>query len=211
MILIAHRGNTRGPRPDVENSVPYLQAALDDGYDVEVDVWAETTTSECTGSAGATGATGATECELMLGHDRPEHSVDLAFLQHPRVWCHAKNAGALDYLLGRGCRVFFHDVDDYTLTSDGHIWAFPGKALTPRSVCVMPERHWGPDLSDLSGPVQAIRAACGGVCSDYVELIKSTLMRRRHSDEKHANSVSRGTPPDPPAFPSNGRLRTGPS
>lgn len=38
-IVIAHRGNISGPDPEQENKPEYLQAALDKGYDVEVDVW----------------------------------------------------------------------------------------------------------------------------------------------------------------------------
>jgi hypothetical protein len=39
MILIAHRGNISGPNSDFENSIPYIQEALNQDYNVEVDVW----------------------------------------------------------------------------------------------------------------------------------------------------------------------------
>ena len=32
MILIAHRGNINGPNPERENTVSYIQEALDKGY-----------------------------------------------------------------------------------------------------------------------------------------------------------------------------------
>jgi len=155
VLFIAHRGNTRGPeRPELENSVPHLQAALDQGYHVEVDVWRV--------DGG----------RLMLGHDAPLHEVDLAFLNDPRVWCHAKNVGALGVLLPAGCHVFFHDADEYTLTSRGIVWAYPGKPLLPsdgevlRCVCVLPERARYTDVE--------LREA-GAVCSDHVEALRARL------------------------------------
>ena len=38
MIFIAHRGNLSGPQPENENKLAYIQAALDKGFSVEVDV-----------------------------------------------------------------------------------------------------------------------------------------------------------------------------
>ena len=39
MILIAHRGNIDGPNPELENSLQYIDKAIDSGYNVEVDIW----------------------------------------------------------------------------------------------------------------------------------------------------------------------------
>ena len=36
MILIAHRGNLKGPNPDKENKPDYLEFAINKGYDVEI-------------------------------------------------------------------------------------------------------------------------------------------------------------------------------
>ena len=38
-ILIAHRGNTRGPKPEKENQPEYILQAIQEGFDVEIDVW----------------------------------------------------------------------------------------------------------------------------------------------------------------------------
>ena len=38
MIFISHRGNLHGPQPENENKISYIQAALDKGFSVEVDV-----------------------------------------------------------------------------------------------------------------------------------------------------------------------------
>ena len=38
MLFISHRGNLSGPQPENENKLSYIQAALDKGFSVEVDV-----------------------------------------------------------------------------------------------------------------------------------------------------------------------------
>lgn len=150
MRFIAHRGNLRGPKPELENRPEYLAEALNAGYDVETDVW------EIDG-------------QLMLGHDRPEHRVEMEFLKYSRVWCHAKNLDALLRLLRENCHVFSHDHDDHVLTSRGVVWAYPGKPLAPGVVCVMPERAFYSTAEIES---------CYGVCSDRVEEYRERFSRR---------------------------------
>ena len=57
---------------------------------------------------------------------------------------------------------FWHQNDSYTLTNTGYIWTYPGKTLTPQSICVMPEKvpnfYSTDDLTD-----------CFGICTDFVE------------------------------------------
>lgn len=139
MILIAHRGNIDGPRPESENNPTYLIEAIDMGYDVEIDVW----------SLGG---------KLFLGHDEPQYEVSIEFLQNNKFWCHCKNIPALQQLLQNNVHCFFHKSDDVTLTSKNYIWTFPKKRLLPGSVCVMPEYGFDGDLLD-----------CVGICSDYVQ------------------------------------------
>lgn len=141
MHLIAHRGNLNGSNPELENHPDYLRKALDEGYEIETDVWVLENET------------------LMLGHDEPQYPVDIAFLKDSRVWCHAKNLRALLRLSKEGCHVFSHDRDDYVLTSMGRVWAYPGMSLAPGVICVMPERAFY-TLDDLK--------ACGGVCTDRV-------------------------------------------
>ena len=38
MKIISHRGNIRGPIPDKENRPSYIDCAIGNGYDVEIDV-----------------------------------------------------------------------------------------------------------------------------------------------------------------------------
>ena len=64
-----------------------------------------------------------------------------------------------------GYNYFWHQEDDYTLTSKNFIWAYPRKLYTPNTVIVMPE--WGNMSYD------SLRDAdCYGVCSDYVGMLK---------------------------------------
>jgi hypothetical protein len=61
---------------------------------------------------------------------------------------------------------FWHQEDDYTLTSLHYIWAYPGKKLTNNSICVLPERA-NYDTLELR--------SCKGVCTDFVYQYESLL------------------------------------
>jgi len=128
-----------GPNPTRENTPNYLDEALAAGFDVELDVW-------------------SVNGRFVLGHDAPEFPVAPEFLTRPGLWCHAKDPATLLALLDLGAHCFFHDTDAVTLTSRGYLWTYPGASLTPRSVCVMPER------------VGQSFDGAWGVCSDYVAL-----------------------------------------
>ena len=51
---------------------------------------------------------------------------------------------------------FWHQNDDFALTSQGYIWTFPGKKLHKNSVAVKPEQF---DFKDIE--------ICYAVCSDF--------------------------------------------
>jgi hypothetical protein len=106
-IFIAHRGNIAGPNLKLENTPEYLQAAMDAGYGVEVDIqW----------DRGV----------LYYGHDYSLEPVDEKFIIKRDVFCHAKNIEAIPALMSLGCNVFVHDTDPCVYTSKGHIWCYPG-------------------------------------------------------------------------------------
>lgn len=141
MLLIAHRGNISGPNPLEENNPSYLLKAVDLGFDVEVDIW-------------------LVDNEFYLGHDEPDYPVDEAYLAWLRdsAWFHCKNLDALKFFTESDLnyRYFWHQVDDYTLTSTGHIWTYPDKPVTEKSIIVLVGQNAQP----------AYR--CYGICSDYV-------------------------------------------
>ena len=136
MILIAHRGNVSGSS-EYENHPDYIEEALKLGYDCEVDVWRK-------------------DDEYWLGHDEPVYDISKSFLQNNKLWCHAKNLEALDMMLKDDIHCFWHQNDDYTITSRGFIWAYPGMELTQNCICVLPELNKEIDFSN-----------CYGICTDY--------------------------------------------
>lgn len=145
MIKIAHRGNIDGPNSGKENHPDYLKAALNLGYDAEVDVW-------------------LIDGKYILGHDGPQYEVPFHFIHNEHFWIHAKNISAISELNGlvgtifTSINCFYHDVDDCVLTSAGWIWTYPGKTIIgPRAVAVMPERVTNWDISKAAG-----------ICSDYL-------------------------------------------
>jgi len=143
MILIAHRGNTAGPRPDLENRPSYIEESLMCGYHAEVDVW-------------------FTKGNFYTGHDKPTYPVDLGWFLSPnkeggrRLWVHCKNIEAAVELQNLDLNLFFHDSDECVVTSHGFVWAYPGKEI-PGSISVLPEQS-GADLPE----------GLLGVCSDFI-------------------------------------------
>jgi hypothetical protein len=141
MILIAHRGNINGPNPEKENHPDYIKSALSQNYDVEVDVW-------------------VVDGKYVLGHDAPNYEVEFDFINRNRnLWLHAKNLDALEKMCTEPhLHYFWHQKDDFVVTSKGYIWTYPGNRLGPHSICVLPENV---GLLKLTG--------CAGVCSDFVK------------------------------------------
>ena len=145
--LIAHRGLISGPDKELENNPVQIKQSLDQGLDCEVDVR-------------------YIDGKWILGHDTPDYPIEYSFLKHPGLWIHAKNLDAL-FMLGTDIKLnyFWHQEDDFTLTSQGYIWTYPGKTLTMNSICVMPE--WGdPGLHH----VKELKSF--GICSDFINKIR---------------------------------------
>jgi HAD superfamily hydrolase (TIGR01509 family) len=120
--FIAHRGNLEGPNKAQENEPSYLRFALAAGFDVECDAWYL-----------------EQQNEWRLGHDEPQYAISYDFLLQPGLWVHCKNGPALR-IISADARIhsFWHDTDDYTLTSRGLPWIYPNKPLLgPRSIAVM--------------------------------------------------------------------------
>ena len=145
MILISHRGNLNG-KSDRENQPDYTGEALDQGFDVEIDVWYH-------------------QHEFYLGHDEPQYKIDEKFLEKEGLWCHAKNIDALNQMIeNERIHCFFHQEDDVTLTSEGFLWTNIGEQLTSNSIAVLIPKHWDEmDLVDKDPPEDV-----AGVCSDYI-------------------------------------------
>jgi hypothetical protein len=153
MKLIAHRGNIDGSNPLEENNPEYIDAAINAGFDVEIDIRYDTI-----------------DKNLYLGHDDPQYQVSWYWVasRMDNLWIHCKNIEALyEFTHGTsGFNYFWHQNDDFTLTSKNYIWTYPGKSYTPKSVMVMPEMSMGKDITNLK------IYDCFGVCSDYIGQLK---------------------------------------
>ena len=78
MKIISHRGNIRGEVPGRENAPSYIDCALGNGYDVEIDVR-------------------IVDGEFWLGHDEPQYKVtwNWLFKRQDNLWIHCKDAELL--------------------------------------------------------------------------------------------------------------------
>lgn len=137
MLFISHRGNLNGANKDLENKPSYILKALEEKFDVEVDIWFE-------------------KNKFYLGHDNPKYEIENKFIKIKNIWFHAKNIEAFNKLLNLNVNCFWHQNDDVTLTSNGFIWTYPGRSLTEKSICVLPELNKVKNFN------------CAGICSDFI-------------------------------------------
>jgi len=145
MILISHRGNINGKFESLENEPLYIDKAISEGYDVEVDVWCK-------------------DKILWLGHDKPDYEIDFRWIRDrlSKLWLHCKNVESVIYFkeCGYDVNYFWHEEDTLTLTSQNHLWVYPGKQPIEKSIAVMPEIY-NDDVSK-----------CLGICSDKIKEYK---------------------------------------
>lgn len=137
MILISHRGNIKGSNRKRENTPEYISEAMNLGYDVEVDVW-------------------FVKGSFWLGHDNPDVKIKESYLENKKLWCHAKNLPALERMLkNKKIHCFWHQEDDFQITSNGYIWTYPDKPLCQNSIAVLPT-----DLDSI------LSVSIAGICLD---------------------------------------------
>lgn len=124
MKFISHRGNLQGKNKSKENLPSTIDFAISKGYKVEVDVWCH-------------------QGQLYLGHDAPEHNVDLAFFKdrYNLLYVHCKNDAALFALQSIPVlEVFTHTNDPFTISSKQTILINPNTVTVHRhGILMMPE------------------------------------------------------------------------
>lgn len=152
MRLIAHRGNINGPDPINENKPSQIENAILNGFDVEIDI-----------------RFNPSENKFFLGHDEPQYEIDWKWLieREPFLWVHCKDINSLYELSQVNMNYFWHQNDDFTLTSKGIIWTYPGKQITKNSVIVMPELN-----TNIHELINLKSLECYGICSDYIGTLK---------------------------------------
>ena len=123
MLIISHRGNIDGPSVNDENRPDYIDHALEKNFEVEIDIW-------------------LINNEIYLGHDEPLYKINKNWLfeRRQKTWIHCKNFDSLSYLSAseesKYLNFFFHQKDQYTLTSKNYIWVYPSQPYDRNSVIV---------------------------------------------------------------------------
>lgn len=150
MILISHRGNIDGKNITLENDYEYVLNAINNNYQVEIDIWIIKT-------------------KLYIGHDEPKYEskkYKINELNH-LYWFHAKNLDALLFLIKNNFKQYFwHQNDDFALTNNNLIWTYPNKELSKNSIAVLPE---------LANYTNKQLRNCYGICSDVISSYKNLM------------------------------------
>ena len=146
MLKISHRGNVNGPDLEKENSIEQIFIAIGKGFDVEVDVW-------------------VIDGLIFFGHDYPKYLIDDFIIKKIKdsAWFHCKNLEALLFFANNPVPYvfFWHQKDDFTLTSNGYIWTYPNKDITSSSIIV-----------DLDLNYKYSNIIPYAICTDYPFLVK---------------------------------------
>jgi len=157
--IIAHRGNLNGANAEKENHPDYIKIAIEEGFGVEVDLWADR--NEKLG------------WNLFLGHDERQYQITRKFLTHlPKfaIFIHCKNVTALEWCKWIGIEnYFFHNTDDVTLTSSGYFWTYPNSKITlipNHSIPVIVSKE------NLLWEFEQVKN-CYGICTDDAYYYKS--------------------------------------
>lgn len=122
MLFISHRGNINGPNHKEENKIDYILNALNEMYEVEVDLWFKNN-------------------KFYLGHDEPQFEINIDFFEKKKIWIHTKNLECYYELNKFNLNFFWHENDKVVFTSKGYIWNYPGTLLSENSICVLPEQN----------------------------------------------------------------------
>jgi hypothetical protein len=149
-LFISHRGNLIGTDESLENNPNQIEKVLSRGFDCEVDLH----------KVGK---------DLYLGHDNPQYKVTYNWLLKftNNLWIHAKNFDALNFLVSceQDLNYFWHQDDDFTLTSRNIIWTYPGKQFSENSIIVK--------LDYEANYIN--KSNLFGICSDYIEKYKNEI------------------------------------
>lgn len=119
-IIISHLGNIDGRHEEKENTLPYIQKALKEGWHVCIDVLFRSG-------------------NFLLPHDNGCTAIPPALLSKQRVWCRAYDADTIDALCNVNAHCFLMSKDFMSLTSAQFIWTLPPHALVSRAIAAFPE------------------------------------------------------------------------
>jgi hypothetical protein len=155
VIIISHRGFLNGVDKSVENNPIQVDKCLNLNFNVEIDVWYE-------------------KRIFYLGHNSPVHKISYRWLEDRSkfLWVHCKNLSALDFFVSNKSNLnfFFHNADNYTLTSHKFIWTYPNLKVTKN--CIIVALNYN-DIFTFAG--KSIKPF--GVCTDYPIKFKKTIVK----------------------------------
>ena len=144
MKIISHRGNIKGPIPHKENEPSYIDIAIANGFDVEVDIR-------------------YINGKFWLGHDLPDHEVTTEWIidRKNNLWFHCKDLYSACALndLDTNIIKFCHSSDSYVLVSNNTIQVHD-LTLTLDKYCVIPLMTLQ-DIDKYNG------GDVYGICTDY--------------------------------------------
>ena len=147
MKIISHRGNIRGPVPEKENRPSYIDCAIGNGYDVEIDVR-------------------SIDGEYWLGHDEPQYKVTWNWIFHRQfnLWLHCNNVEAAKSL--HVFQSFCHTGDPYSYTAHGKVWLHDlDQKIDERVIIPLMDDHQIESFKSLNFPEPF------GICTDYPALL----------------------------------------
>jgi len=143
MRLISHRGNIEGSNPDLENTTPYIESAINSGFDVMIDLW-------------------LFDGKIYTGSDEPKNKLDIDWLEkyNNRLWFNCRDQVILTNLLsldplGKHLHYLHFSEGPMSLTSRNYLIT-KEEFSTPVAIVYQPDVN--NKLTDVYG-----------VCSDYVK------------------------------------------
>ena len=151
MIIISHRGNLDGPIPEKENTIQYIDDAIHEGYDVEIDIRVK-------------------DKLLYLGHDFAQYKITYkqVLLRSDKLWIHCKDIESFSYC--KNFKSFCHTGDPFVLVSNVCVWVHDlNLKLTDISIIPLLSKK-DIDNFDLSRAKNIY-----GICTDYPRYLKSKL------------------------------------
>lgn len=150
MKIYSHRGNLSGKSPR-ENEPAFILECIAEGFNVEVDLW-------------------FVDGAYLLGHDGPEHPIDLRAFDREEIIFHLKSPHVPPL---KHADAFAIENDPYALTRRGLLWTNYGRAPTPEAVMCSPELVG--DQRPLADFVRTMQHTAAGICTDYPLLVRQVL------------------------------------
>jgi hypothetical protein len=125
MKLISNRGNVDGVNAELQNTLVYIQEAINKGYDVKIDLWIK-------------------DGKLYLGTNEPTTPLDIDWLERNRhkLWLQCRSVEVISKFTnldssGHNIHFFWHDSNKVSLTNRGYMWCEPGE-IVPGGIVYQP-------------------------------------------------------------------------